>query len=129
MLAEAHNLWVHDKHSMPLGMVSYYCCKAVEFIYSIFVLFQMCDKVFLTSSCEGSVPSCHSVEGFAGRSKFQRACYIVLTCFSPAGAPVGLEANTIYISNLPESVTEDSLAALLSETANIKVHLLYSMLV
>jgi hypothetical protein len=63
MLAEAHNLWVHDKHSMPLGMVSYYCCKAVEFIYSIFVLFQMCDKVFLTSSCEGSVPSCHSVEG------------------------------------------------------------------
>jgi hypothetical protein len=42
---------------------------------------------------------------------------------------VGLEANTIYISNLPESVTEDSLAALLSETANIKVHLLYSMLV
>nr|PNR41542.1 hypothetical protein PHYPA_018945 [Physcomitrium patens] len=36
-------------------------------------------------------------------------------------ATVGLEANTIYISNLPESVTEDSLAALLSETANIKV--------
>lgn len=34
---------------------------------------------------------------------------------------MGLEANTIYISNLPESVTEDSLAALLSETANIKV--------
>lgn len=38
-----------------------------------------------------------------------------------AGANGGLEANTIFISCLPESVTEDSIVALLSETAAIKV--------
>jgi hypothetical protein len=49
-----------------------------------------------------------------------------------AGANGGLEANTIFISCLPESVTEDSIVALLSETAAIKVsthgYLLYYIL-
>lgn len=38
-----------------------------------------------------------------------------------AGVAGGFEANKIYISNLPESVTEENLAALLSETSNVKV--------
>lgn len=86
----------------------------------------MCGKVILTSCCEGSLFSCRCVEGVIkvavnGKTEVLGMCCIVLTCFPLEGVTGGLEANTIYISNLPESVTEDSLAALLSETANIKV--------
>lgn len=45
-----------------------------------------------------------------------------MSCFHDrAGAAGGLDATKIYISNLPDSVTEESLAALLSETSNVKV--------
>jgi hypothetical protein len=38
-----------------------------------------------------------------------------------AGANGGLVADTIFISNLPENVTEEILAGLLSDTGAIKV--------
>lgn len=44
--------------------------------------------------------------------------HIAIWC---AGANGGLVADTIFISNLPENVTEESLAGLLSDTGAIKV--------